>query len=58
VSPRSADRDQALWLAMKLDSDAAAEGLTFADLEIERGAVEICIREAIVHLAEPETPGD
>ena len=34
VLPRSADRDQALRLAMKLESDAATENLTIEDLEI------------------------
>jgi hypothetical protein len=58
VLPGSADRDQALRRAMKLDADAVAEGLTFSDLEIERGAAEAYIRDIIVHLAEPGTPGD
>lgn len=57
MSP-STDRDHALRLAMKLDSDAAAEGLTFRDLEIERGAAEAYIRDIIVHIGEPGTPGD
>ena len=58
VLPRSADRDQALRLAMKLESDAATEGLTVADLEIEPGEVEAYIRDIIVHIGEPGTPGD
>ena len=58
VLPGSADRDQALRLAMKLDADARAEGLTFGDLEIERGAAESYIRDIIVHIGEPGTPGD
>ena len=37
---------------MKLDSDAAAEGLTFRDLEIERGEAEAYIRDIIVHVGE------
>ena len=58
VLPGSADRDQALRLAMKLDADAGAEGLTFRDLEIERGDAEAYIRDIIVHVGEPGTPGD
>ena len=58
VLPRSADRDQALLLAVKLESDAATEGLTVADLEIEPGEVEAYIRDIIVHVGEPGTPGD
>ena len=58
VLPRSADRDQALRLAVKLESDAATEGLTVEDLEIEPGEVEAYIRDIIVHVGEPGTPGD
>jgi hypothetical protein len=58
VLPRSTDRDQALRLAMKLESDARAENLTLEDLEIERGKAEAYIRDIIVHVGEPGTPGD
>jgi len=58
VLPRSADRDQALRLAMKLESDATAEGLTLQDLELPSGGVEGYIRDVIVHVGEPGTPGD
>jgi hypothetical protein len=58
VLPRSADRDQALRLAMKLESDAAAENLTLEDLEIQPGEVETYIRDIIVHVGEAGTPGD
>ena len=58
VLPRSADRDQALRLAMKLESDAAAEHLTLQDLEIPSGEVEKYIRDIIVHVGEPGTPSD
>jgi hypothetical protein len=58
VLPRSDDRDQALRLTMKLDADAVAEGLTFGDLEIERGAAEAYIRDIIVHVGEPGALGD
>jgi hypothetical protein len=58
VLPRGADRDQALRLAMKLEKDMAAEGLTLQDLEIPSGEVEKYIRDIIVHVGEPGTPGD
>jgi hypothetical protein len=58
VLPTSADRTQAARLAQKLESDAATEGLTVADLEIEPGEVEPYIRDVIVHVGEPGTPGD
>ncbi len=58
VLPTSADRDQALRLAMKMESDAVAENLTLEDLEIERGKAEAYIRDIIVHVGEPGTPDD
>jgi hypothetical protein len=58
VLPRSADRDQALRLAMKLESDAATENLTLEDLEIRPGEAEKYIRDIIVHVGEPGTPSD
>ena len=36
VLPRSADRDQALRLAVKLESDAAAEDLTLQTLRLSK----------------------
>ena len=45
-------------LAAKLVADAAVSGLTLADLELDPETVEAYIREAMVHLAEPGTPGD
>ena len=57
VLPGSADRDQALRLAMKLESDAAAENLLLQDLEIPNGEVENYIRDIIVHVGEPGTRG-
>jgi hypothetical protein len=47
-----------LRLALKLESDAVAEGLTLQDLEIPSGGVEAYIRDIIVHVGEPGTPGD
>ena len=43
---------------MKLESDAAAEGLTLEDLEIQPGEAEKYIRNIIVHVGERGTPGD
>ena len=57
VLPRSAEPDQATRLAVKLATDAAAEGLKFEDLEID-GDAEAYIRDIIVHVGEPGTPGD
>ena len=45
-------------LAQKLRDDASAAGLTIADLEIENSQVEQFMRETLVHVAEPGTPGD
>ena len=45
-------------LAQKLRDDAGAAGFTIADLEIENSQVEQFIRETLVHVAEPGTPGD
>jgi hypothetical protein len=45
-------------LAQKLRDDAGAAGFTIADLEIENSQVEMFMRETLVHVAEPGTPGD
>ena len=45
-------------LAQKLRDDASAAGFTLADLELEESQVEQFIRETLVHVAEPGTPGD
>ena len=45
-------------LAAKLVADAAVSGFTLADLELDPETAEGYIREAMVHLAEPGTPGD
>jgi hypothetical protein len=45
-------------LAAKLLADAAVAGFTLADLGLDQEMAETYIREAIVHLAEPGTPGD
>jgi hypothetical protein len=47
-----------LRLAQKLEFDAGVEGLTLEDLEIQQGEVETYIRDIIVHVGEPGTPGD
>lgn len=45
-------------LAQKLRDDAGAAGFTVADLEIENSQVEQFMRETLVHVADPGTPGD
>ena len=57
VLPRAAEPDQAVRLAEKLAMDAVSEGLSVSDLEIE-GDIETYIRDIIVHVGEPGTPGD
>jgi hypothetical protein len=56
--PRAADQTQASRLAEKLTTDAADEGLTVEDLELQPGEVETYIRDIIVHVGEPGTPRD
>ena len=45
-------------LAQKLKDDAIAAGFKIPDLEIEGPQVEQFIRETLVHVAEPGTPGN
>ena len=45
-------------LAMRCIVEAAAEGITLEELKPDSGSVESHIAEAMVHLAEPGTPGD
>jgi hypothetical protein len=45
-------------LAAKLVADAAVAGFTLADMELDEATAEDYIRNAMVHLAEPETRGD
>ena len=45
-------------LAAKLLAEAAVAGFTLADMELSEDTVEDYIRDAMVHLAEPGTPGD
>ena len=45
-------------LAAKLVAEATVAGFTLADLELDQKTVESYIREAMVNLAEPGTPGD
>jgi hypothetical protein len=45
-------------LAQKLRDEAGAAGFTVADLEIENSQVEQFMRETLVHITEPGTPGD
>lgn len=57
VLPRAAGEDQAERLTLKLANDLAEAGLTFEELEID-GDAQTFIRDLIVHVGEPGTPGD
>ena len=45
-------------IAMRCIVEAAAEGITLEELKPDSGSVESHIAEAMVHLADPGTPGD
>jgi hypothetical protein len=45
-------------LAAKLLAEAAVAGFALADLELDEEIVEDYIRNIIVHMDEPGTPGD
>ena len=45
-------------IAMRCIVDAAAEGITLEELKPDLGSLESHIVEAMVHRAEPGTPGD
>ena len=45
-------------LAKKLSDDASAAGFTLTDLKLEESQVEKFIRDTLMHIAEPGTPGD
>jgi hypothetical protein len=52
------ERASAGNLAAKLLADAAVAGFTLADLGPDQETAETYIRNAIVHPADPGTPGD
>lgn len=58
LAGRIREQANARTLAAKLLADAAVAGFTLADLGLDQETAETYIREAIVHLAEPGTPGD
>jgi len=45
-------------LAQKLRDDVGAAGFILADLELEECPIKQVIRETLMHVAEPRTPGD
>ncbi|HUQ38071.1 MAG TPA: hypothetical protein VM144_17005 [Aestuariivirga sp.] len=45
-------------LAAKLLAEAAVAGFTLADMDLDEEIVEDYIRDIIVHIGEPGTPGD
>jgi hypothetical protein len=57
VLPRDVGEDQSERLALKLANDLAVEGLSFEELEID-GDAQSYIRDIIVHVGKPGTPGD
>lgn len=50
--------DEVETLAHRCLTEAAALGITGAEMEGEWGSVEQAIREAVAHLRDPGTPGD
>ncbi len=54
----SDDPMRASNLATRCIAQAAAEGLTPEEITPDTGSLESYIHDAMVHLAEPETPGD
>ena len=58
ITGEPGEQAEAGKLAAKLLADAAVAGFTLADLGLDQETAEAYIREAIVHLAEPGTPGD
>ena len=45
-------------LAARCIAEAAAEGITIEEIKPDTGSLESYIFDAMVHLAEPGTPGD
>ena len=45
-------------LAAKLLAEATLAGFTLADMELDEDTIEDYIRDIIVHVGEPGTPGD
>ena len=54
----SDDSLRASELAMRCILEAAAEGITVEEIKPDSGSVESHIFDAMVHMAEPGTPGD
>ena len=54
----SDDPMRASVLAMRCIAEAAAEGITHEEIKPDTGSLESHIFDAMVHLAEPGTPGD
>jgi hypothetical protein len=58
VTSEAKDQADAGLLAAKLVAEAALAGFTLADMELDEETVETYIRDIIVHVGEPGTPGD
>jgi hypothetical protein len=57
VLPASGDPTLAVRLAQKLEFDAGVQGLSLEELEIEDGDVEGYVRNIMIYLGGPGTPG-
>jgi hypothetical protein len=58
VTSHSNDPAEAGVLAAKLLTEATVAGFTLADMDLDEETVEDYIRDIIVHVGEPGTPGD
>ena len=55
---RPGSRELATILATRCRGEAASKGISLTDLEPEFETVEMVIYQAMIHPAEPGTPGD
>ena len=58
VTSKHNDPANAGVLAAKLLTEGAVAGFTLADMDLDEETVEDYIRNIIVHVGEPGTPGD
>jgi hypothetical protein len=58
VTSESKIEGDAGLLAAKLVAEAAVAGFTLADMDLDEETVEDYVRNIIVHVGEPGTPGD
>ena len=58
VTSEAREEGDAGVLAAKLLAEAAVAGFTLADMGLDEDTVENYIRDILVHVGEPGTPGD